>query len=115
MAVAMLPTVQFVACAAVVRDAAAKGLALALHVAVVDGVGVAAPDGFAGDVGPEPLGCVVVKEALGVGKAHGDVAGVTGVLEHGLQGKGGGLRRPVVRGVLDEWRIEAIDCNQRFF
>ena len=39
---------------------------------------------FARDIGAEPLGRVVVKEAFGVGKTDRDIAGVAGVFEHSL-------------------------------
>ena len=42
---------------------------------------------FTGEVGSEPLSSCVVEEALGVSKAHSQVARVTRELEHRLQGE----------------------------
>ena len=44
---------------------------------------------------------------------YSEVAGVADVLEHGLEGEHGGLRRPVVRPVLDPRRVGAVHCNSQ--
>ena len=131
LAVAMLTAIQLVASPAFVRDAASKRLALALYVTVIDGVRVAASNSFAGNVRPEPLSRVVIEEAFGMGKAdlrsgklvvemvvvkkikreYRHIARIAGVFEHSLQRERGGLRRPIVSGMLHHRRIQAIDCN----
>jgi len=55
---------------------------------------------FAGEVRSEPLGRGVVEETLGVSEANGEVAGVAGVLQHGLQGELLSLARTIVGSVL---------------
>ena len=64
---------------------------------------------FTRDVGSKPLSRIVVEEAFGMGKTDRDVAGIASVLEHGLQGEGGGFGGPVMRGMLDDGWVQAID------
>ena len=96
----MLSSIELIAGTTFIGNATAESLALPLHVPVINGVGVTTADGLTSDVGPEPLGRVVVQEAFGMGKAHRHVAWVAGVLEHRFQGEGRGLGGPIVGGVL---------------
>ena len=52
---------------------------------------------------------IVVEEAFGMGKTDRDVAGIASVLEHGLKGEGGGFGGPVMRCMLDDGWVQAID------